>query len=76
MSIIFKYDEKKIIYSVVCKNTDKLAIAEDKLFEKYQDLKDEDFDYYIDSKRIKKSKTFKDANITNGSLITMQARDD
>ena len=75
ISIIFIYEEKKIHYSIICKNVDSLAIAEQKLFNKFQEIKDEEYDYYLKDTRLKRGYKFKEKNIENGAIITLKKRD-
>ena len=75
ISIIFIYEEKHVHYSIICKNVDSLAIAEQKLFAKFPEMKDEDFDYYCNDTRLKRGFKFKEKNINNGTIITIKERD-
>ena len=75
ISIIFIYEEEHIHYSVICKNVDSLSIAEQKLIEKFPIMKEEEFDYYLNKKRLKRVNIFKENNINNGSIITIKKRD-
>ena len=76
ISIIFIEQEENVHYSVICKNTDKLSAPEDKLFKKFPNLKDYDYDYYFNKKRVKKGRNLKENNITNGDILTLKKRDD
>ena len=75
ISIIFICEEEHIHYSVICKNVDSLSIAEQKLIEKFPIMKEEEFDYYLNKKRLKRVNIFKENNINNGSIITIKKRD-
>jgi chromosome segregation ATPase len=77
ISLIFMEESENIHYSVICKNTDKITKPEEKLFVKYPKIKEEDieFDYFFNKKRIKKSKTLKEYNITNGDIINLKKRE-
>ena len=75
ISIIFINEEQHIHYSVICKNVDSLSVAEDKLIEKFPIMKEEDFDYYLNEKRLKRSYKFKEKNINNGEIITIKKRE-
>ena len=78
ISLIFMEEKENIHYSVICKNTDKITKPEEKLFVKYPKIKEEDieFDYFFNKKRIKKSKTLKEYNITNGDIINLKKREE
>ena len=75
ISIIFIYEEKNVHYSIICKNVDNLPFAEQKLFEKFPEMKPEEYDYYINDTRLKRGFTFKERNINNGAIITVKKRD-
>lgn len=72
ISIIFIYKEKKIHYSIICKNTDTLNTAEKKLSEKFPELDEIDFDHYNNEQKLKKKKSFKDQRLENGSIIILK----
>ena len=78
ISLIFMEEKENIHYSVICKNTDKITKPEEKLLIKYPKIKEEDieFDYFFNKKRIKKSKTLKEYNITNGDIINLKKREE
>ena len=75
ISIIFINEEQHIHYSVICKNVESLSVAEEKLMEKFPIMKEEDFDYYLNDKRLKRSYKFKENNINNGEIITIKKRE-
>ena len=72
ISIIFIYEEKKIHYSIICKNTETLNTAEKKLSEKFPELDEIEFLHYFNDKKLKKKKTFKDQGLENGSIIILK----
>ena len=75
ISIIFIYEEQHVHYSIICKNIDSLAIAEQKLFDKFPKMKEEEYDYYLNNKRLKRAYKFKENKVNNGDIITLQKRD-
>ena len=75
ISIIFIYEEQHVHYSIICKNVDSLSTAELKLFEKFPEMKEEEYDYYLDNTRLKRGKKCKENNINNGAIITVKKRD-
>ena len=75
ISIIFIYEAQQIHYSLICKNVDNLAIAEQKLFEKFPEMKEEEYDYYFNDTRLKRGYKFKEKNINNGAIITIKKRE-
>ena len=73
ISIVFFYEDKNIHYSIWCKDSETLAIAENKLCEKYPELKEEDdIQYSCKGGKVKKKKTFKENKISNGDVITLK----
>ena len=75
ISIIFIYEEQNVHYSIICKNVDSLNIAEQKLMDKFKEMKEEEYDYYLDITRLKRTKSFKENKIDNGAIITIKKRD-
>jgi len=75
ISIIFIYEEQNVHYSIICKNVDSLNIAEQKLMDKFKEMKEEEYDYYLDNTRLKRTKSFKENKIDNGAIITIKKRD-
>jgi hypothetical protein len=75
ISIIFIYEEQQIHYSLICKNVDNLAIAEQKLFEKFPEMRDEEYDYYFNKTRLKRAYKFNENNVNNGDIITLKKRE-
>jgi len=75
ISIIFIYEEQNVHYSIICKNVDSLNIAEQKLMDKFKEMKEEEYDYYLDNTRLKRTKSFKENKIDNGAVITIKKRD-
>ena len=71
ISLIFIEDSEKIHYSVICKNSDKIAKAVDELFKVFPQLKDNFYKYYFNNKRIKEGKTLKENDINNGDIINL-----
>ena len=66
ISVIFVSEDKKICYSVICKNDDKIANVEEKLFEKYPELKENDsLEYFINGKKFHQRKTLRENKISN-----------
>ena len=76
ISVIFVNESKKLHYSIVCKNVDKISIVESKLFDKKPELKEEEFAFYLNNKRLKRGITLKDNNVKNGDVITLKIIDD
>ena len=75
ISIIFIYEEQKVHYSIICKNVDSLTTAEQKLFDKFPQMKEEDYDYYKNNTRLKRTYKFKENKVNNGDIITLKKRE-
>jgi len=75
ISIIFIYEEQQIHYSIICKNVDSLTIAEQKLLDKFPQMKEEDYDYYMNNTRLKRTYKFKENKVNNGDIITLKKRE-
>lgn len=72
MSIVFYSDDKKINCSMIVKNTYKYSIAEQFLYEKYPEYKEEENIYFLCSgKEINRNKTFQENNIKNSDIISI-----
>jgi len=72
--VIFQSKDQKILYSIICAKTDKFSKIEDKLYEKFPELEENDnYEFYftINDKRVKKRKTIADNNINYSDIITI-----
>ena len=73
ISVIFISEDKKIHYSIWCKNSETINIVEYKLCEKYPELNEEDgIHYFLKGEKLQKRKTFKENKISNGDVITLK----
>ena len=71
ISIIFTSYDKKIHFSVICKNTEKFNQLEEKLYEKYPEYSITNNDFVVNGNRIQKSKTLEENHICNSDIIIL-----
>ena len=71
ISLIFTSDDKKIHFSIICKNTEKFNKLEEKLYEKYPEYSITNNDFVVNGNRIQKSKTLQENNISNSDIIIL-----
>ena len=69
MSIIFSSINKKINYSLVCKNTDTIHKIEEQLYMVYPNLSEVENYFLCNGQLINKFQTFETNNIKNGDTI-------
>ena len=72
MSVIFSSKEEDILYSIICKNTDKFSKIENIFLEK--NIEYADIDYYFSHKnnnKIKRMKSLEENKIYNNDIITL-----
>ena len=71
ISIIFKEKEKEISFSVLCKNTDLFRVAFDKFKSKYNEIDEDEYDFFFNQKAIELSDTLKQIGLKNGDIINL-----
>ena len=71
LSIIFTSNDQKILYSAICKNTDKFEVVEQSLFEKYNEYKQGENYYLCGGNKIDTKKTIDENKIKNGDVIVV-----
>ena len=75
ISIIFSSVDKKINYSLICKNTDTIHRLEEKLYKEYPNLSETDNYYLYKGKKINKFQSFEKNKIKNGDIIILNQND-
>ena len=71
MSIIIKSKDEKILFSIICKNSENFLRIEKELYEQYPEYRNEN-NYFIHiGNKIDKSKTLDENKIKNNSIITL-----
>ena len=71
MSIIFKSDDQNILYSVLCKNTDKFERLENIIYDKYPEYKKYEKYFLFKGEKINEIKTLEENKINDGSILTI-----
>ena len=69
ISIIFQSSKKDILCSIIVKDSDIFAIAENALYAKYPSLKESENSFKVNGNLINKAKSLRDNNIKDSDLI-------
>ena len=72
MSIIIAKEDKSILYSIICKNTDKFIKLEEKFYEEFSELGKVENSFYINDNKIKKYQTLDENGIKNNDIIILR----
>ena len=75
MSIIFISVDQKLNCSIICKNTDKFNIVENKLYDYYSELAENENYFTFNGIKINKYKTLEENNIKNNNIILLNKFD-
>jgi hypothetical protein len=75
MSIIFTSVDQKLLFSVICKNTDKFNILEKKLYEEYPIYYESENYFTVNGSKINKAKSLVDNKICNNDIILLNFLD-
>ena len=76
MSIIFKSDDEKILYSVLCKNSDKFTRLTSIIYDKYPQYKEYENYFLFNGEKINELKTLDENKNKDGSIITIYSKYD
>ena len=71
MTLIFTSIDQKINYSIICKNTDRFNLIENKLYDIYPEYSETENFFIVHGKKINKSKTIEDNQIGNNDIIIL-----
>ena len=71
MSIIIKSKDEKILFSIICKNSENFLRIEKELYEQYPEYRNENNYFIPNGNKIDKSKTLDENKIKNNSIITL-----
>ena len=69
ISVIFTSEDENVRYSILCKNTEKFNIIEEKFYKAYPDYYESDNNFMVNGKIINKFKTLEENNIKNSDDI-------
>ena len=75
LCIIFTSWDQKIHYPIICKNTEKFNILENRLFEKFSEYKESENYFTFNGNKINKYMTIDENNIKNGDVILLNVFD-
>ena len=71
MTLIFISYDQNIHYSVICKNTDKFNIVEQKLYERYKEYTEGENYFLFNGKKISRFKSVEENGLQNSSIIVL-----
>ena len=72
MLVIFISSDENMIYSIVCKNTEKFSKLEENLYNYYPEYSQSDNYFMINGKRINKMKSLDENEIKNNDVIILK----
>ena len=72
ISVIFTSDDKKVNFSIICKNTEKFNILEEKLYKDYPNYSETNNYFVVKGNKIQKFKTLEENNIHNSEIIILK----
>ena len=72
ISITFSSVDEKMLYSIICKNTDKIHKIEEELYNEYPQLTETDNQFIFKGKKLNKFQTFEKNKIKNGDVIIVK----
>jgi len=73
MSVIFTTYDENLYYSIICKNTERFSIIENKLYEAYSEYSNPENNFIFNGKKINKVKTLEENGIKNNSIIILNS---
>jgi len=71
MTIIFMTYDEKLCYSIICKNTERFSIIENKLYNSYSEYSNPENYFIFNGRKINKVKTLEENGIKNNSIIIL-----
>ena len=75
MCVIFKSDNLKILYPIICKNTDNFSRLEQMIYDEYPEYFESKYEFIVDGHKIDRHKSLENNNIKNNSVITLRIYD-
>ena len=75
MTIIFYSKDQKVHYSMICKNTDTINKLEEKLYEKYPFLSENENNFECNGNVLDKNQSFEINKIKNGDILILNQED-
>ena len=71
ISVIFKLNEQKLYYSIICKNTDTFSKIEKLLYDEYPGYKNLENNFFVNDNKINRYETLEENKIYNSDIITL-----
>ena len=73
MTVIFNSNDQKVLYSIICKNTDTFSRLENELFkvEEYKEYKEAENYFILKGKKVNRYETLEENGIKNNDVITL-----
>ena len=72
ITVTFVSSDQKVHYSVICKNTDKFNIVENKLYEEYPEYLESENYFIVNGNKINKYKSLEFNKIKNNDIIMLK----
>ena len=78
MSVIFRSLDQKILYSIICKNTDKFNKLENKIYELklFEEYAESDNYFIVNGKKVIKHKTLEENKIKDNDIILINKNEE
>ena len=71
MTVIFISTDQKILYALICKNTDLFSSLEAKLYETFPEYSETDNFFLVNGGKVNRHKNLDANNIHNSDIITL-----
>jgi len=72
ISVIFTSSDKNLLYSIICKNTEKFIELEKKLYNDYPEYSESDNYFMVKGNRVNKIKSLDENKIRNNDIIILK----
>ena len=76
ISVIFTSTDKKIHYSIICKNTDTFSKIEKLLYDEFPGYKNSENIFTVNGNKINRYETLEENKIYNSDIITLKEKDE
>ena len=73
MTVIFTTYDENLYYSIICKNTEKFSIIENKLYDSYSQYSNSENYFIFNGRKINKDNTLEENDIKNNSIIILNS---
>ena len=72
ISIVFTSSDRRILYSIICKNTDNFTKIENELYEKYPEYRNYENYFLYNGRKVNRFKTLEYNRIYNHGIIHLE----